>query len=311
MDFETRKGPPANFVLHNYSFNSTQASSHSLLDIAHRLIDAASLNSFTWVNLHINYSLPSPPSDRQAKPPPRAIANWGAQLYDQDYRFSLADLEDFVTTDLGTIFEARSKQTLLLDNGLLHTVIPLPYARYAWLIPVRGNFYWEKCTGAVVLDSSCGYNAGLDLQETIEKHIVWTHASLQSFWAFLLEIKETGAAGGIGLSFHVTRGPSIMSQSVQTLPKNLSPQTLPYTNIDVASNSQSIHSAASPRGVLSSVDHIKIYHEGSMSMHLRNILHMWSFSFPGGSEQLPKKKRILKGSKLALVDERSTGILLS
>lgn len=77
----------------------------------------------------------------------------------------------------------------------------------------------------------------------------------------------------------------------------------------VASNPrlESFTSTTNPRSLLSTLDYIKIYHEGLNAMHLRNMLHLWSYTEP----QLSRKIRVLKGATLALIDERSRGILLS
>jgi len=74
---------------------------------------------------------------------------------------------------------------------------------------------------------------------------------------------------------------------------------------------------------LSSVDHIKVYHDVEYAMFLRNVWDAWGFSLQaegvegvldqdrrGESGTKMRKVRVLKGAKLVLVDERSTGVLL-
>ena len=79
--------------------------------------------------------------------------------------------------------------------------------------------------------------------------------------------------------------------------------------------------------MLLEVDHIKVYHDVTCALHIRNVLDAWgypnttldgSFEAHGrdkntGKDNRPKTKkiRILKGAKLVLVDERSKGVLIS
>jgi hypothetical protein len=89
---------------------------------------------------------------------------------------------------------------------------------------------------------------------------------------------------------------------------------------------------------LPAVDHIKVYHDVTYAMYLRNVLDAWGYHFQSLSHQIPdggdgisrvdgghgqrdnirptteekaEKVRMLKGAILALVDESSNGVLLS
>jgi hypothetical protein len=55
---------------------------------------------------------------------------------------------------------------------------------------------------------------------------------------------------------------------------------------------------------ISSVDHIKIYHEWSRSLQIRSILHAWPFESGG------HKIRLLVGAKLVLLDQKSRGVMI-
>ncbi|KAG6876807.1 hypothetical protein C0992_011705 [Termitomyces sp. T32_za158] len=185
---------------------------------------------------------------------------------------------------------------------------PAPYSRSAWVVPIRGRPPWERCTAALVLDSAC--EAYIDDFKDREE-IIWTRASVRAFWGFLLEIKTSGSAGAVGLSFHAARE---------------APRRNPSPSSDHTSHHAESHhtaSAATPgydgrsqptartatRASLSALDYIKVYHEGPNAMHLRNMLHLWAHSEP--CLEGKRKIRVLRGAKLALVDERSRGILVS
>lgn len=165
------------------------------------------------------------------------------------------------------------------------------FARTAWIVPVRGILPWALCTQAVVLDDSEEITAFGKEGALIQ----WTNASLIKFWDFLKDAREAGNLGQVGVSFHVATA----RERESLMPTD-------------AINEQSGNSALGVSGLqvwsrpLSSVDYIKIYHKASNAMSLRNILDAWGQICPHG-----RKIRVLKGSRLALVDERCRGILVS
>lgn len=61
------------------------------------------------------------------------------------------------------------------------------------------------------------------------------------------------------------------------------------------------------RTTLLSLDHFKVYHDATNAMQIRNVLDAWSFK--PDSDAPAAKIRVLKGAILALVDERSKGVL--
>jgi len=144
--------------------------------------------------------------------------------------------------------------------------------------------------------------------------MTWTHSSLRSFWAFLLDVREKRASGVIGLSFHASRNDAQTSQTVNTtsslIPEHGNQQTPePHLIFETGTIATTI---SAHRVVLSNVDHIKVYHEASNAMHLRNLFHLWSYVVSPSTVSQPQEKiRVLKGARLALVDERSRGILIS
>lgn len=165
------------------------------------------------------------------------------------------------------------------------------FARTAWIVPVRGILPWALCTQAVVLNdseeiTSIGKEGAL---------IQWTNASLIKFWDFLKDAREAGNLGQIGVSFHVAAARERESLlSADAINEHSGNSALGVSELQVWSRP------------LSSVDYIKIYHKGSNAMSLRNILDAWGHICPHG-----RKMRVLKGSRLALVDERCRGILVS
>ncbi|KAF5384278.1 hypothetical protein D9615_003359 [Tricholomella constricta] len=189
---------------------------------------------------------------------------------------------------------------------------PTSYMRSAWLVPIRGAFSWDRCTPAVMLDFSHAIPASSN--PSTGDPISWTHSSVKSFWAFLLHVRENGTAGAIGLSFHASRNGTRMSQVINTVSSTLPGAEYQQDSAhSVATGAVSIATTAPPpRIVLSNVDHVKVYHDASIAMHLRNILHLWSYAVPTEIQsQALTKIRVLKGAKLVLVDERSRGILIS
>ncbi len=161
------------------------------------------------------------------------------------------------------------------------------FAKTAWIIPVRGSLPWTFCTPAVVLDDSEDNAVIVGKEGAL---IQWTKTTLVKFWDFLKNVREAGHMGQVGISFQVAtpreRGESWLSAEVIHEPTN------------------SAHGELSLP--LSSLDYVKVYHKASSAMGLRNILDAWAYVCPDG-----RKSRVLKGSRLALVDERCRGILVS
>ncbi|PFH51175.1 hypothetical protein AMATHDRAFT_3306 [Amanita thiersii Skay4041] len=203
--------------------------------------------------------------------------------------------------------QAPTRQTRKIDVPVYKKTRPIPippyseqfmpllrpfseYSRTAWLIPVRGTLPWSLCTPAFILDDSEG-----DLRKE-EGWIQWTKAALAEFWTFLLGVRSAGRVGQLGLSFHIARtgqqeGGTAATLSTDELPGSSSIQ---HGTVEVWSLP------------LCFADYVKIYHEANNAMSLRSVLDAWAYVTPGG-----QKIRVLKGTRLVLVDERSKGILIS
>jgi hypothetical protein len=210
-----------------------------------------------------------------------------------------------------------------------------PYSRSAWIIPIRGILPWKGCTSAVMLDevenmppSSPG---PITSPAQNDYHIAWTRISVASFWDFLLAIQQAKTLGPISISFHAASPPIISF----TRPTNELDQDTNRSTFSKDITSKSFENSVF-RPSLQVVDHIKVYHDVTYAMYLRNVLDAWSYHFrpthdvgsrvhdegdatgmAGERQTIPlineaesKKVRILKGAALVLVDESSNGVLL-
>lgn len=145
-------------------------------------------------------------------------------------------------------------------------------------------------------------------------YATWTHASLAAFWDFLLILQRAKTLGPLSISFHAAPPRSLPASEPD-------PATLP-----LGTNLSAYQSSTVPllHTNLAEVDHIKVYHDTKYAMYLRNILDAWGYQQPAGGNSSgdlpgnsavasakPKKVRMLKGAKLVLVDEVSSGVLIS
>ncbi|KAJ7789918.1 hypothetical protein B0H14DRAFT_2626614 [Mycena olivaceomarginata] len=179
---------------------------------------------------------------------------------------------------------------------------PLPYTRRSWVIPVRGSLPWRHATSAVVLQDPG------DLPEPPDPYtheeIAWTAAALASLWSLLLLLRDKSPVGPLGLSFNVSSNVASDSQPTYSEISGMGAQPLTFDNGAAVSMVSSARPVPIP---LTFIDHIKIYHDAVYSMQLRNLLDAWSFET--GKAGAPKI-RVLKGSRLVLLDERSKGIVV-
>ncbi|GBE83563.1 hypothetical protein BKA93DRAFT_128543 [Sparassis latifolia] len=217
-----------------------------------------------------------------------------------------------------------------------------PYARGAWIIPVRGTLPWDDCTSAsilaapstlsqevrILLPSGPSSRPGQFPADLLSDEITWTHHALSTFWEFLLAIRDAGTLGPLSLSFHAApvTDPAESSWSNALLPGNHE-----HYGIHRSATDNSFPPLRSP---LFSVDHIKVYHDTQYTKHVRNVLYAWSYSCvlaeDGSVHDAPQvrqrgkreastsrmgkdlnlqKIRMLKGARLVLVDEKSKAVL--
>ncbi|KAJ6511441.1 hypothetical protein C8R47DRAFT_1003132 [Mycena vitilis] len=175
---------------------------------------------------------------------------------------------------------------------------PPPYTRRSWVIPVRGSLPWRHATSAVVLSDSSDLPQPPD-PDTHEE-IAWTTPALSSLWEFLIMLRDRSVVGPLGLSFHVS--PHVSSNSQPTYSEMSGMGAQPFTpDFRAAVSMVSSRQVVIP---LTFIDHIKVYHDAAISMQLRALLDAWAF------ELGELKIRLLKDSRLVLLDERSKGIIV-
>ena len=201
-----------------------------------------------------------------------------------------------------------------------------PYARCAWVIPVRGTLPWPGCTAASVLDPDHasdeafvgprGPSTTSADDDGLSGQIVWTQRALLDFWDFRLQLREGGALGPIALSLHA--GPSPREESVPVTsgtPAIVAGHAVetPLLDSDHASEWSSTLSHAAPAAPLLGTDHLKVYHDAQYAMRVRHVLYAWAFGArePEKAEGVwaVAKVRVLKGARLALLDERAQAML--
>ena len=188
-----------------------------------------------------------------------------------------------------------------------------PYARLAWVVPVRGCLRWENATSATVLSHVPDNESADDLlpspaapRQDGVMEIAWTRDALQQFWVVLKELCDARNLGPLSLSFHaVPRASttySVEQYSYAGSHKQTTPSQPEPTPPSPPAAPESVASCHPPP--LPAVDHFKLYHDAPYTKLVRNALHGWSYRKDG------QKIRLLKGAKLVLVDELSRGLLL-
>ncbi|KZP09732.1 hypothetical protein FIBSPDRAFT_839181 [Athelia psychrophila] len=207
----------------------------------------------------------------------------------------------------------RDLQTMSIYKRLRAVAIPpydlarakehlnTPYTRSAWIIPVRGKLPWYGSTPAVMLDSlddnpPSGPIPGSD------EHVLWSHTALRCFWDFLLSLQQLHVFGYLSISFHAASPSTDGSKEAE------SSMSSGYSNRGQVSTD--MNTASVPYANLLGVDQIKLYHDSQHAMRIRNVLDAWAFQPPRKVDNTAADKiRMLKGARLALVDECSGGIL--
>ncbi|KAL1672209.1 hypothetical protein EV122DRAFT_295039 [Schizophyllum commune] len=158
--------------------------------------------------------------------------------------------------------------------------VSAPFSRNTWIVPIRGKLAWEECSSAALFDPS--HEFAIPFPPTPnDNEILWTRDAVMQFWQFLIYFRQKGRLGRIGLSFQVSSMPTIGGSASSGSST---------TNTDI-----------------SSVDHIRIHHDGELSMHVRNILHLWAYRENEGDPDI----RMLRGARLLLVNHKGKALLIS
>ncbi|KDR77294.1 hypothetical protein GALMADRAFT_225410 [Galerina marginata CBS 339.88] len=165
--------------------------------------------------------------------------------------------------------------------------------RWAWLIPVRGAFRWEHCTSGEFLDNS--HLLPIPPTPGSPDRVSWTEASLRGFWQFLLDLRNVGSLGSLGISFHAARDKPSQASKFSASDSILTPSR---ATLDTSLN---------PSSQTSMVDYIKVYHDAPKALYVRYALDIWQYRKTSGDDKI----RVLKGARLVLVDEASQGIAVS
>ncbi|KAI5891356.1 uncharacterized protein SCHCODRAFT_02505445 [Schizophyllum commune H4-8] len=169
------------------------------------------------------------------------------------------------------------RKPIILDPDVQ---LSAPFSRNTWIIPIRGKLSWDECSSAALFDPS--NESAIPFPPTpTDNEILWTRDAISQFWQFLIYFRQKGRLGPIGLSFQVS--------SVQPI-----------------SGSASSGSATAHNDI-SSLDHVRIHHDGQLSMHVRNILHLWAYRANEGDSGI----RMLRGARLLLVNHKGKALLIS
>ncbi|KAH9974295.1 hypothetical protein BGW80DRAFT_1303237 [Lactifluus volemus] len=219
--------------------------------------------------------------------------------------------------DASSSFAPIPPQTTASIGALLSS----SYSRVAWLIPVRGYPPWDGVSGASV---TLGHLPAPGAGHPPSHDIVWTHSSLRQFWTFLRTFSETpdssAATGPLSLSFHTApRWAPIGSQQ-----GTVTPATLAYLpanrETEITPSDRSGHSlspiriARTPTTRLTDIDSIKVYCDAPQAMLVRRALSHWAYEESGHAKPPSlsvETTRVLKFSKLVLLNERGEGMLIS
>ena len=185
--------------------------------------------------------------------------------------------------------------------------------RFAWIIPIRGISPWEGASPASILaDDGASSNTGPDLPSPSNKDgfpdIIWTRAAVSAFWDFLQTVRATGNHGAIGLSFHAARpiGPhSTTDDTLDTWARVGSHKLTTQTgSTSDTSAEQDVETYAGRRPKLDETDHFVVFHDVAYSWAIQTLLRLWSY------REGEAKIRLLKGARLALLDNIGRGMLI-
>jgi hypothetical protein len=174
-----------------------------------------------------------------------------------------------------------------------------PWARCAWIIPVRGSPNWTGCTPAALDDdevtnapstyAATGPTRPASTSRAVSlSSIRWTEREVVAFWDFLRLVRDGGLLGPLSIAFCAVRPTAVFSPSASTVSAR----------------------------ELDCVDYIKVYQDAEAALLVRNALDLWgctdskaAASATAGTQKV-RKRRVLKGARLALVDELGAGLLV-
>ncbi|KAI0299408.1 hypothetical protein B0F90DRAFT_1728484 [Multifurca ochricompacta] len=177
------------------------------------------------------------------------------------------------------------------------------YSRVAWLIPVRGVPPWDGVSRASIAFGHLPVPWPVYLSSG---DITWTHDSLRQFWFFLISCSKScsethsSVTGPLSLSFHTTQ--AVLARSQRGIASPTASGYIPANRETgmTPPDPSPAPSAASASGTrLKDIDYIKWAYEGKGN------------ELSEDSRTRRKGFRVLEFAKLALVNERGEGILVS
>ena len=136
--------------------------------------------------------------------------------------------------------------------------------REAWLILIRGIFPWSDCTQVSLFN--------IPMSTSVEDDLIsWNRVSLLQFWQFLLDLRQSGSLGALGVSLHTVK----LSES----------------------NSDDRRRVTNPTDFLPPPSYFKIYHDASRSFYVRKAVDSRSYQFGRDGT----KSTSLRGAKFLLM----------
>ncbi|KAH9474768.1 hypothetical protein JR316_0013233 [Psilocybe cubensis] len=168
-------------------------------------------------------------------------------------------------------------------------------SRVAWVIPLRGSLRWENCTSGEVLDNVAVPSPA---QLGSKNQISWTTDAIVKFWDYLLMLRQKGSLGRLGVSFQPSKKHKHTSQISKTSNPVLNSSKITATSI-----------SRQPCRGQCVVDYIKVFQDALDAPYVRRAIDVFRYQYTQENGTM-QHIRLLKGSRLALVDELSQGILV-
>lgn len=186
-----------------------------------------------------------------------------------------------------------------------------PYARCAWVIPVRGRLPWSECSAGFVqledADGTAKQATPLRFRDDVTLHLelAWTEDSVREFWTFLVGLRSAGNVGPLGLSFHAAPAASSHFTPAAADSGNRV-RMLARSGSTAPTGDQPTQSVSST--VFQSVDHFKVYHDATQAGRVRNLLEAWKYRYRD-QEGVLQKMRFLSSATFVLLDEASQPVM--
>lgn len=182
---------------------------------------------------------------------------------------------------------------------------------------------FDDASMAVITQSPQDVGLVSELIHLTSHKIIWTREILINFWDFLLKLQQAANLGPISLSFHAASPDSIFAADTASDPTEESANN-PYHQFRQQYSKTTTGSSLpcdsfTPyvyRAQLEATDYIKVYHNVPYSLSLRSVLDAYQYrpkeADGSGTSKIGDlgKSRVLKGARLAFMDERSKGAFL-